>query len=108
VGHTHNHLDQEFSVLSRPIFKAEFIASPDALLKLYSTAHKDVRPLINRQIHAVADYTQYYAPFVHGKLKLVNNIIPLILHIRRHTLWGSTSMGDHQSVGYARFSVRHV
>jgi len=108
VGHTHNHLDQEFSVLSRPIFKAEFIASPDALLKLYSTAHKDVRPLINRQIHAVADYTQYYAPFVLGKLKLVNNIIPLILHIRRHTLWGSTSMGDHQSVGYARFPVRHV
>jgi hypothetical protein len=31
VGHTHSVIDQYFSVISRKIFEAEFIATPDAL-----------------------------------------------------------------------------
>jgi len=40
VGHTHCPLDQYFSVLSKAILKAIFIASPEALMELFDTAHK--------------------------------------------------------------------
>lgn len=71
VGHTHCSLDQFFSVLSRAIKAAEFIPSPAALMELYATAHKGasahLRPIVNKQIHAVFDWVQMYAPFINGE-----------------------------------------
>jgi len=71
VGHTHCPLDQYFSVLSKAILKAIFIASPEALMELFDTAHKievaDQRPVINRIIYAVWDWVQMYAPFINSE-----------------------------------------
>ena len=40
VGHTHNALDQWFSVLGKAIKGADFIGSVAALHKLYRLAHR--------------------------------------------------------------------
>ena len=71
VGHTHCSLDQYFSVISRAILNCEFIGSPEGLIELYGTAHQGTavsqRPLVNRQVHAIYDWVQFYAPFINGK-----------------------------------------
>ncbi len=41
VGHTHNVIDQYFSVISKKIFKAEFIATPYALHALILQTNDD-------------------------------------------------------------------
>ena len=58
VGHTHCNLDQNFSVLSRRIFKAPYIASPLAMHSLLGVAHKDPReqPRFIIQVEIVHDY----------------------------------------------------
>jgi hypothetical protein len=63
-------LDQYFSVISRAILNSEFIGSPEGLIELYGTAHQGTaenqRPLVNRQVHAIYDWVQFYAPFING------------------------------------------
>jgi len=53
VGHTHASIDQYFSVLSNKISKTGFIATPEMLAFLVSTAHNDIsqRPLVVRKLH---------------------------------------------------------
>ena len=66
VGHTHNILDQWFSVLSKAIRAAEFIGSVLALHALYKIAHddedKDKRPTDCFQLRTYRDYRKYYDP----------------------------------------------
>jgi hypothetical protein len=52
VGHTHCLIDQYFSVISKQIFEAEFIASPHALhaLILQTVDDKGKSPLVCRFI----------------------------------------------------------
>ena len=71
VGHTHCPLDQYFSVLSKAILKAVFIASPEALMELFDTAHRSEvgvqRPVINKIVYAIWDWVQMYAPFINSE-----------------------------------------
>ena len=66
VGHTHNILDQWFSVLSKAIRAADFIGSVLALHALYKIAHdeteKGKRPSDCYQLTTYRDYRSYYNP----------------------------------------------
>lgn len=65
--------DQYFSVLSKAVNAADFIASPEAVMELYQNAHSGdksyMRPYINKYLHGVRDWTMYYAPLINGKLR---------------------------------------
>jgi hypothetical protein len=64
VGHTHNSLDQFFSVLSAAIHKAKWIGSPLAFFHLVSTAPEGSnRPLVMKFIHAVHDFAEAFKVF---------------------------------------------
>ena len=58
VGHTHCNLDQNFSVLSKKIDIAQYIASPIAMRDLLDIAHRDPaeQPLHNIHVDVVHDY----------------------------------------------------
>ena len=79
VGHTHNILDQWFSVLSKAIRNAHFIASVIALHELYKFAHNDdaahLRPKEVHQLQLYHDWRRYYNPVRNTKIK--NFRIPL-------------------------------
>ena len=73
VGHTHNRLDQWFSVLSKAIRKSNFIGSVEALHNLFRIAHsskeKHHRPSHVEQIHCYHDWADYFGPVVNEKIK---------------------------------------
>jgi len=71
VGHTHSSIDQYFSVLSKAIYKAEFIGSPLSIQALCSQAHKDGRapPAVNRQIEVYYDIQSVLKPYINSKIK---------------------------------------
>lgn len=52
VGHTHNLIDQYFSVISTKIYQAMFIASPMALHALIMMSHKGQRTAFCKHIKA--------------------------------------------------------
>ena len=62
VGHTHNILDQWFSVLSKAIHKAHFIGSVLAMQALYKIAHSDshLRPAKVHQLRLYHDWRRFY------------------------------------------------
>ena len=65
VGHTHNLLDQWFSVLGKAVKGADFIGSPLALHQLYKRAHRQAgendahRPDVY-QLRCYRDWRKYY------------------------------------------------
>lgn len=65
VGHTHNILDQWFSVLSKAIRGAHFIGSVLALHELYKIAHgagvAHLRPTLVHQLKLYHDWRRYYS-----------------------------------------------
>jgi len=73
VGHTHNRLDQWFSVLSKAIANSEYIGSVIALHSLYMIAHqekeKDKRPSRVEQLYCYHDWAEYLAPVINDKIK---------------------------------------
>jgi hypothetical protein len=73
VGHTHNILDQWFSVLSKAIRGAHFIGSVLALHELYKFAHNDeaahLRPKVVHQLQLYHDWRRYYNPVRNNKIK---------------------------------------
>ena len=79
MGHTHTSEDQYFSVLSKAVNAADFIASPEALIELYQNAHSGnkahMRPYVNKYLHGVRDWTMYYAPLINSKSDLSYFII---------------------------------
>ena len=116
VGHTHASIDQYFSVLSREIWKCEFIGSPLALEALlakegfeYSTSttawtnSDDVdcsvmkaAPLLVRKISIVYDLNTALKPLVNNKLKYYS-----IPHCFRFELYHSVCV-----MQYAVFSTQ--
>ena len=66
VGHTHNILDQWFSVLAKAILRAHFIGSVLALHELYKIAHTDdeanKRPSVVHQLEIYHDWRRFYNP----------------------------------------------
>lgn len=66
VGHTHNILDQWFSVLAKAIRNAHFIGSVLAIQELYKIAHTDknehLRPALVHQLRTYHDWRRLYAP----------------------------------------------
>jgi hypothetical protein len=77
VGHTHNRLDQWFSILSKAIKKADKILSVHALHEIFRIAHKTTGKsgkkstpayrVIQMQIYH--DWDRYYAPVVNESIK---------------------------------------
>jgi hypothetical protein len=65
VGHTHNILDQWFSVLGKAVRKAHFIGSVLALHELYKIAHSDdeaKKPAHIYQLQTYHDWRRFYDP----------------------------------------------
>ena len=66
VGHTHNILDQWFSVLAKAIKGADFVGSVLALHALYRLAHSeeeaDKRPQHIHQLQTYHDWRRFYNP----------------------------------------------
>jgi hypothetical protein len=66
VGHTHNILDQWFSVLAKAIRNAHFIGSVIAIHELYKIAHNEkkehLRPALVHQMRTFHDWRRMYAP----------------------------------------------
>ena len=62
VGHTHDNLDQMFSVLSKAIDDAHYILTPVGMRELIATAHanpKD-RPQFNIHLQYVHDWVSFF------------------------------------------------
>ena len=72
VGHTHNKLDQWFSVLSKAIKGAHFIGSVIALKALYKIAHAeeiDKQPQLIHQLETYRDWRRLYRPILNSSIK---------------------------------------
>jgi hypothetical protein len=73
VGHTHNRLDQWFSVLSKAIHASEFVGSAIALHELYKIAHSEKeiskRPSRVEMLHSYHDWAEYLTPVLNDKIK---------------------------------------
>ena len=100
VGHTHNPLDQWFSVLSKAIRKADFIGSVLALHEIYKLVHKeDTDKTINGaakviQLETYHDWRAYYDPVRNENIHHYN--IPHLFKFER----------DPQSgVGYMQYQL---
>ena len=65
VGHTHNILDQWFSVLGKAVRGAHFIGSVLAIHELYKLAHADdvaKQPALVHQLQTYHDWRRFYDP----------------------------------------------
>ena len=72
VGHTHNHLDQWFSVLSKAGKGAHFIGSVLALRELYKIAHAEEvnkQPQLIHQLESYHDWRRLYKPLINDAIK---------------------------------------
>lgn len=69
VGHTHTLIDQFFSILSKHIKQADFIASPLALFELLTNEVKD-RISVRKQIEVQFDFPNTIAPFLNQGIKV--------------------------------------
>jgi hypothetical protein len=76
VGHTHNILDQWFSVLAKAIRNAHFIGSILAIQELYKIAHNekqaDFRPAMVHQMRFFRDYRRWYDPVRNDRIHNFN------------------------------------
>ena len=71
VGHTHNPLDQWFSVLGGAIYDAEFFGSRMALHNLYTSAHHNEQAQashVNIQLTVIHDYVKLYDPWINDDI----------------------------------------
>lgn len=89
AGHTHSPLDQNFSVVSKAVAHAEFIASPVAMEELFLYAHEPtdrsrVRMVIPMEYYH--DYVSWYSPVMNNLVK--NYAGPHRFLIERHEIWG--------------------
>ena len=88
VGHTHNPLDQWFSVLGKSIKNADFIGSVLALHELYKLLHKDdkengaVRVV---QLETYHDWRKYYNPVRNDAIHHYS--IPHLFKFERDPKW---------------------
>lgn len=66
VGHTHNLLDQEFSVCSTAHRSASWIGSPASLRHLFSHCQRSIekRPSVSRQIFVYYDWVRFLTPYL--------------------------------------------
>ena len=74
VGHTHNILDQYFSVLSKAIGNCRWIGSPFSLVNLFDKCHsadKD-KPGLQREVRVIYDVVKAWAPYLNGTIKYYN------------------------------------
>ena len=76
VGHTHNILDQWFSILAKAIKGAHFIGSVMALHVLYSIAHSEEeaskRPQHIHQLQIYHDFRRFYNPVRNTEIRNYN------------------------------------
>lgn len=74
VGHTHDFLDQTFSVLSAAIGSAKFVLTPLAMQELIQTAHHDpdFRPHMHVHLQYVYDYKAYFEVMYNKTFKHYN------------------------------------
>ena len=92
VGHTHNSLDQWFSVLGKAIKSADFIGSVAALHELYKLAHKAEGGKDEQKAERVVqmttfhDWRAYYDPVRNDSIHNYN--IPHRFKISRDEQWG--------------------
>lgn len=84
VGHTHDLLDQMFSVLSNAIGSAHYVLTPLAMQELIQTAHQNPaeRPHMHVHLQFVYDYKTYYHSMYHTKFTYYNFPFRLISHPR--------------------------
>ena len=78
VGHTHNILDQWFSVLGKAVKGAHFIGSVLAIHELYKIAHSDdesKQPALVHQLETYHDWRRFYEPVRNTEIQ--NYGIPL-------------------------------
>ena len=78
VGHTHNILDQWFSVLGKAVRGADFIGSVLAIHELYKIAHTDdeaKQPALVHQLQTYHDWRRFYDPIRNAEIQ--NYGIPL-------------------------------
>jgi hypothetical protein len=83
VGHTHNILDQWFSVLGKAVRRAHFIGSVLALHELYKIAHSDdeaKKPAHIYQLQTYHDWRRFYDPVRNPDIRHFN--VPLRFKIK--------------------------
>ena len=97
VGHTHNILDQWFSVLANAVGTANFIGSVLALHALYKLAHSDDASRCKHvhQLETYHDWVKFYAPVANKDIH--NYQIPLRWRVTRDKLL-SVAKCDYQVV----------
>jgi hypothetical protein len=78
VGHTHNHLDQWFSVLSKAIKRSDKLMTVIALHELFRLAHRNRNDSDNKtpariiQLTTYHDWERYYAPVRNDNIMYYN------------------------------------
>ena len=74
VGHTHNILDQYFSVLSKAIGKCEWIGSQMSLANKFDTCHSipSEKPGIQRELRVIYDVVTAWAPYLNSDIHYYN------------------------------------
>ena len=72
VGHTHDSLDQEFSVVSNALEACNYIASPLGLHEVFKNCHKsnpEFNPRCIRKLEFIYDWKSFFAPVINKKIK---------------------------------------
>lgn len=74
VGHTHDSLDQIFSVLCNAIDEARFILTPLGMRELIATAHakESDRPDFNFHLQYVYDWVTFFEGMVNTRYHFYN------------------------------------
>ena len=95
VGHTHNPVDQWFSVIGKCIKNADFIGSVIAMQELFKYAcSKDAKTKSSEitvvQLTTYRDYRNFYAPLLNTNIKNFN--LPCRYKFSLHKVWGSAYM----------------
>ena len=74
VNHTHNIIDQFFSILSKALGRCNWIGSPMSLVNLFDVCHHDIasKPGVQRELRVIYDVVKAWKPFINEDIKYYN------------------------------------
>jgi hypothetical protein len=90
VNHTHNIIDQYFSILSKALGPCNWVGSQMSLVNLFDVCHSDEsqKPGVQRELKLIYDVVKAWKPYINEDIKYCS---ALILDDESNTFWAAMS-----------------
>jgi|LauGreDrversion2_2_1035103.scaffolds.fasta_scaffold343031_1 hypothetical protein len=74
VNHTHNIIDQYFSILSKALGPCNWVGSQMSLVNLFDVCHSDEsqKPGVQRELKLIYDVVKAWKPYINEDIKYYN------------------------------------